>query len=99
MFGSLKINWWHVAAVLLTAVVFFWLTGCAAQPPKAITIERPVIIQSPPEYIPIPPSLFVGCTPPEPAGPTNGDLLLHDHLETAYAICLEGRLSTIKALQ
>jgi len=89
-------------AAILTLVVFlaaFCSTGCTDQPPKVLTVEKPVVIDSPPEYLPVPPSLFVGCTPPEPAGPTNGDLLLHDHLEVDYAACLEGRLEAIKALK
>lgn len=74
--------------------------GCTVgPPPKVITIEKPVEVPAAPAYVPVPASLFVGCTPPEPAGPTNGDLLLHDHLETNYAACLENRLDEIKSLK
>ena len=80
-------------------ILVLLLTGCAQLPPKTITIEKPILIQSLPEYIPVPPSLFVGCIPPAPAGSTNGDLLLHDHAEADYAACLNAHLAVIKALR
>lgn len=75
------------------------LAGCASVPPQVLTVERPVLIPGPPEFLPVPPALFAGCLPPPPAGPTNGDLLLHDHLEGVYADCLHQRLDAIKALK
>ena len=80
-------------------LVLLVMAGCTTLPPRAITIEKPVVIQSPPEYIPVPSSLFVGCIPPAPTGPTNGDLLLHDHAEADYAACLSAQLAAIKALK
>jgi hypothetical protein len=83
--------------ILVTAAIVFWLTGCAS-PPQTITVEKPVMIQSPPVFLPVPPALFEGCLPPPPVGPTNGDLLFHDHLATVYADCLLTHLNAIKAL-
>lgn len=75
------------------------LAGCASAPPQVVQVEKPVMIQSPPEYVPIPPQLFAGCLPPPPAGPLNGDLLVHDRQETQFAVCLQAELDAIKALK
>jgi hypothetical protein len=81
------------------ALICLLLAGCAtAPPPQTITIEKPVTVPGPTVYVPIPPALFDGCVPPTPAGPTNGDLLLHDHAAMVYATCLESKLAIIKGL-
>ena len=92
-------DWRKVAWFLGTLVLLIWLAACAPLPPKVITIEKPIVIESPPEYVPVPPSLFDGCIPPAPAGPTNGDLLLHDHAEADYAACLGAQIAAVKALR
>lgn len=88
-----------ILVVIVTAAIFFWLAGCASQPPQTITIEKPVLIQSPPEFLPVPAGMFDGCIPPALGGATNGDLLLHDHAEMAYAACLLAHLNAIKVLR
>jgi hypothetical protein len=88
-----------VAVVVVTIALFFWLTGCAAPPTQTITVEKPVLIPGPATFVPIPADLLVGCAAPAPAGPTNGDLMIHDNAETAYAKCLSDRLDAIKALK
>ena len=81
------------------AVIFLLLAGCASAPPRVETVEKVVTVASPPVFQPIPPALFTGCTVPVPAGPTNGDLLIHDHAEADYAACLQNLLDGIKALK
>ena len=84
-------------SIILLGVLL--LSACAAPPPRVVEVDKAVVVASPPQYVPVPPSLFAGCTSPAPAGPTNGDLLLHNHAEMAYATCLEGELAAIKALK
>ncbi len=80
-------------------LIFLFLAGCASTPPQVVTVEKVVTVAGAPVFQPIPPALFVGCTPPDPAGFTNGDLLLHDHAEAIYAACLQDLLDGIKALK
>jgi hypothetical protein len=81
------------------ALIFLFLAGCASAPPQVLTVEKVVTVQTPPTFQPIPPELFAGCTAPIPAGPTNGDLLVHDHAEADFAACLQNLLDGIKALK
>lgn len=83
----------------VTALMFFFLTGCAKPPVQTITVEKPVLVPGPIQYVPIPPEMFVGCLPPPAAGPTNGGMLLHDHAMTDYAACLQAHLTAIQGLK
>jgi len=87
-----------IVVVAITIMVFFWMTGCASQPPQTITIEKPVVINGPPEFLRPPSAMFSGCVPPGPLGPTNGDLLVHDHGTASYATCLRSALDAIQKL-
>lgn len=80
------------------ALVFLILAGCASAP-QTLTVDRPVLIPGPTQYVPIPVSMLQGCVSPGLPGPTNGDLLVHDHAMTAFASCLQDQLTEIKALR
>ena len=75
------------------------LTGCASAP-QMVEVQKPVLVQGPTEYIPIPPQFFAGCLRPTNArGTTNGELLMHDIAQTEYSLCLEAELAAIQALK
>ena len=84
---------------MLIIVMFAILsTGCASSP-QLVEVQKPVLVQGPTEYVPIPLQLFAGCLRPAPAGPLNGDLLVHDLAQTQYALCLESELAAIQSLK
>ena len=74
------------------------LSGCASAP-QMVEVQKPVLVQGPTEYIPVPPQLFAGCLRPAPRGPTNGELLMHDIAQSQYSLCLEAELAAIQALK
>jgi hypothetical protein len=74
------------------------MAGCASAP-QQVEVQKVVNVPGPTEYVPIPPALFAGCLRPPPAGPLNGDLLVHDLAETQYAICLEAQLAAIQSIK
>lgn len=84
---------------MLIIVMFAILsTGCASSP-QLVEVQKPVLVQGPTEYIPIPPQFFAGCLRPPVAGPLNGDLLVHDLAESQYSLCLEAELAAIQGLK
>lgn len=87
-----------IMIVSIAIIAGFYLMGCASQPAQTITIERPVVIPGPPEYLPVPSTFFRGCVPPKAMGPTNGDLLVHDRAMVVYATCLSTHLTAIEKL-
>ncbi len=97
---SVRVALIRFAIIATTAFIVYLLTGCASTPPpQVLTVERAVTIPGPAVFLPVPPAMFDGCSAPGAMGPTNGDLLLHDHAESIYADCLLGRLNAIKALK
>lgn len=80
------------------ALAVLALAGCASAP-QQVEVQKVVTVAGPTQYVPIPPQLFAGCLRPAPAGPLNGDLLVHDAAETQYALCLEAQLAAIRSLK
>jgi hypothetical protein len=94
-----KVSFFEWGVIVLFAVILLGvLAGCASSP-QMVEVQKPVLIQGPTQYLPIPLQLFAGCLRPPSAGPLNGDLLMHDLAQAQYSLCLEAELAAIQSLK